>query len=286
MKYIISYLIIFGSLNSCNNKIENINTFSTVLLGGENRHGYLYNKKYPNPNDSNINYKKWAGYEVNSNTEIELLLKIDPNCEALRFNSWNLDSINYIELTNKIGDFKHLKFLKIHTNRLRTFPKAIEKLTNLEEIHFNQAQNELIKIDFSKFKKLKHLTIQFADNTKYFPFTIFDCQNLESLKLFRFFSNKNNVLQGVEKLTNLKELFIFDSNLTLPQDVLYNYQNLETLIIDRIRTPLPEYFYNSLSIRRIALISMFDTLNLTKLSMMKNLECVSISYHNALSGKT
>ena len=285
MKYIIYYTILTGLIFSCNTKAQEIKNIPTVQLGGKDLHGDLYRKKYPKPDDSNISYKKWTGYEVSSNKELEQILKIAPNCEALRFSYWDHDTINNFELTKKIGEFTKLKFLEIHTNRVKTYPKEIENLSKLEEIIFQVSQKETIEIDFSKFKILQHLTIHFADNIKQFPYSIFECKNLETLKLFRFFLYEGNLLSGVEKLTKLKELYIWDSNLTLPQEAKYNFKDLETLIIDRMRTPLPEYFYNNLSIKRLALSSMFDTLNLTKLSMMKNLESVSLSYQNELTGK-
>jgi len=282
MKYTIYYTLLFGLVLLCNTEAQKVRS---LQLGGKDLHGELYKKKYPKPDDSNIKYNKWTGYEVSSNEELEQILKTDPNCEAIRFSYLDHDTLNNFELTSKIGEFKQLKFLEIYTNRVKNYPKEIENLSKLEEIIFQVSQKETLEIDFAKFKNLKHLTIHFADDIKQFPYSIFECKNLETLKLFRFFLYEGSLLSGVEKLTKLKELYIWDSNLTLPQEVKYNFKNLETLIIDRMRTPLPEYFYSNNSIKRLALSSMSDTLNLSKLSMMKNLESVSLSYQKEITGR-
>ncbi len=272
-------------LSSCKNQSKDIKSFRAITLGGANIHGDLFKKKYTKPNDSSIRYKKWKGYEVSSNDDIENLLRSNPECKAIRIMYRNGDTLNNFELTKEIGEFHHLQFLEIHSNRITKYPKEIEKLTELEEIVFQVGKKEEIELDFSKFLKLKHLTIHFADDIKKFPNSIFKSTNLETLKLFRFFLQEGNVLNGIENLSKLKELYLWDSNLILPENAEYKFDILETLIIDRMRAPLPDYFYQSNSIRTLGLISMFDTLNLDEISKMKNLECVSLSYQNKFLGE-
>ncbi len=285
MKYILKAIVLIALLQSCNSQDQNNYTLHKKILGGGDLHGELYRKKYQKPTDSKIIYNKWEGYEVQSNQEIEFLLKSNPNCEAIRITHWNHDTLTNFILTDKIGKFKKLKFLEIHSNRITAYPKEVENLTNLEEIVLQVSQRKEIEFNFSKFKNLKHLTIHFADNLNVFPYSIFDCKKLESLKLFRFFLSDNNQLNGIEKLTNLKELYIWDSNLVLPQNGDYNFEALETLIIDRMSTPLPAYFYGNKTLKRMALSSLFDTLDLSKLSNIKSLESLCLSYQKKFSGQ-
>ena len=212
-------------------------------------------------------------------------MKSNPNCEAIRITHWNHDTLNNFVLTDKIGKFKKLKFLEIHSNRITAYPKEIENLTTLEELILQVSQKKEIEFSFSKFNNLKHLTIHFADNLKVFPYSIFDCKSLETLKLFRFFLADDNVLNGIEKLTNLKEIYIWDSNLALPQNGDYDFGALETLIIDRMTTPLPVYFYENKTLKRLAISSIFDTLDLSKLSNIKSLESLSLSYQDHFVGQ-
>ena len=285
MKYIFKAIVLLSLLQSCNSQEQSNYNLNEIKLGGNDLHGELYRKKYQKPSDSKIKYNRWEGYEVSSNHEIEFLLKSNPNCEAIRITHWNHDTLNNFILTDKIGEFEKLKFLEIHSNRITAYPKEIENLTTLEEIVLQVSQKKEIEFNFSKFNNLKHLTIHFADNLGVFPYSIFDCKKLESLKLFRFFLSDDNVLSGIEKLTNLKELYIWDSNLVLPQNGNYNFEALETLIIDRMSTPLPEYFYKNKTLKRMALSSLFDTLDLSKLSNIKSLESLSLSYQNKFVGQ-
>ncbi len=72
-----------------------------VTLGGQDIHGHLYQKKYKNQDDTNIKYSKWNGKEVSTNEELEALLKIDPQCEAIRFTQWRNDTLNKFELSKR-----------------------------------------------------------------------------------------------------------------------------------------------------------------------------------------
>ncbi len=281
-------LLTIGFLFSCNNPSQNktiwTRDFKTVQLGGGDLHGNLYQKKYFEPSDTKIHYDNWIGYEVSSNREIEDLYKIFPECEAIRISFWEHDTLKNFELTQTIGKFKNLKFLEIYSNRITTYPKSIENLKNLEELVLQVNNKKSIEFDFSNFRRLKHLTIDFADDLLVFPNTIFNCVNLETLKLFRFFQIENKTLNGLEKLEKLRELYIWDSNLIIPNSD-FKFSQLETLIIDRNRVKLPSYFWGLQTMKRFALCSMFDTLNLNDVSKMKNLETLTLKYQKHFIGK-
>lgn len=282
MKKLIHFFVLV-ILFSCNST-PLIKNFKEARLGGENIHGELYQKKYFDPSDTKIHYNTWTGYEVSNNKELEGLYELYPKCEAIRFSFWDHDTSKNFELSPVIGRFKHLKFLEVHSNRITKYPKSIEKLVGLEELVLQIGQKKEIEFEFSNFTKLKHLTIHFADDLLVFPYTIFDCKDLETLKLFRFFRVENNVLNGLENLAKLRELYIWDSDLIIP-DSGFNFIQMETLIVDRNRTKLPKYFWGLQTMKRFALCSMFDTLNLDDVSKMKNLETLTLSYQKHFKGK-
>lgn len=281
MKFIQSFFLIIAIfLFSCNAP-GSTKVFDTITLGGPDVHGDLYQKRYETPGEFAPHYNKWPGVELYSNKDIELLLESNPRCEAIRLSYWDHDTLNNFELTPAIGEFTNLKYLEIYCNRITKYPKSIEKLTDLEEIVLQIGNKKEIEFDFKPFTKLKHLTIHFADELRTFPTSIFSLKNLESLKLFRFFQVSNNTLTGLENLTNLQELYIWDSDLILP-DASYNFPRLTSLILDRYRTSLPNSIYSLQTIKRFAFSSVGDTLDLKRLSSLRNLEVLYLYYNDVL----
>lgn len=283
MKSLIYLVIGTLLLTSCGNAQTNV-VINYKPMGGPNINGKLYQKRYPKEGDPQIIYNTWQGVEVTSNEELELLYKKAPDCEAIKFYLWNHDTLQNFELTEKIGKFEKLKFLEIHSNRITKYPKSIEQLTNLEELVLQTGNKTEIEFNFSNFQQLKHLTIHFASNLKMFPTSVFECKKLETLKLLRFFNVDNKELHGIENLVNLREVYIWDSDLILPEKD-YNFRQLESLIFDRNRAQLPDYFFNSQTIRRLALGSIYEPLDLSKVSGMKNLENLNLSAHSNFTGE-
>jgi Leucine-rich repeat (LRR) protein len=258
--------------------------FNTQKMGGPDIHGELYRKKYEKPDDSEVTYNTWPGVEVNSNEQLIALLRSNPECEAIRFSLWSHQEFESFALTEKIGAFKNLKFLEIHSNKITKYPKSIGQLKNLEELVLQVGGKKEIEFSFSGLKNLRHLTIHFAEDLERFPSSIFDCHELETLKLFRFYIQDENVLEGIHKLENLRELYIWDSYLLLP-DAPYNFKQLETLILDRYREAVPDYFYSLKTLKKVVLSTMYDTLDMQKVSGMENVEALFFYFQNHFTGK-
>ena len=285
-KYLLLGLYIVLSLASCSPQETNYR-FKSLELEGSNVHGFLYQKRYSKESDTKIVYSKWQGFEVSSNSELESLLKKEPNCEAIRIKFWPMDypmnPLHKFELSEKIGDFKNLKYLEINSNSITKYPKEIEKLENLEEIYIKALQKENIEFSFSKFKNLKHLTLQHTSSFKQIPFSIFDCLALQTLKLYGFYP-KENELKGIERLKHLKEIFIWDSVLKLPQEANYSFYDLETLIIGTKNDELPNYFYKNNTIRNLTLIGP-DTIDFKLIMQNQKLENLNLSSQKYLKGR-
>ena len=265
---------------------QTISDLYSTELGGPDIHGDLYQKRYAKPTDFRVNYEKWNGYIIKSNKELELLYSLKPDCEAIKFDFWQQEGKgnDYIDLSSQIGLFKNLKYLEISSNRIKSYPKNIENLVNLNEIVLQLRNKEEIEFNFNHFKELKHLTIHHADNLKEFPLSIFECENLVSLKLFRCHRVSNNILSGINNLNKLQELFIWDSRLLLPNDFNPSL-NLKTLILERYRSELPESIYDIKSIERLALCTFFDTIDLKKISKLQNLKTLELWYQDGFKNE-
>lgn len=260
---------------------QTISDLYSTKLGGSNIHGDLYQKRYSKDTDFKVSYEKWNGYIIKSNKELEILYASKPDCEAIKFDYWqqNGKGDDYIDLNETIGLFKNLKYLEISSNRINKYPKEIENLVKLKEIVLQLRNKEEIEFNFDNFKELEHLTIHFAENLKEFPASIFNCTNLISLKIFRCDRVSNKTLFGINNLNKLQELFIWDSNLTLPDDFNPS-SNLKTLILDRYRSELPESIFKITSLERLALSTFFDTLDLHQISKLENLKTLELIHQD------
>ena len=256
-----------------------------TILGGDNINGNIFRKRYPTQDDLYIKYQQWNGYVVFSNEQLDKLYQIDPDTEAIKFEYRRNDGVdeNYFPLTETIGKFKNLKYLHINSNRINTYPANIANLVNLEEIILQLRNKTSIEFEFHQFNNLKHLTIDFADNMEEFPLSIFQLNQLQTLKLFRFFSLKDNLLAGLENLNQLEELFIWDSNLRLPSNFKANNE-LKTLILDRYRTSLPSGIYGE-SLKTLVLNGLYDSLSLDLVSQCKDLETLFLMYQKQFIGQ-
>jgi Leucine-rich repeat (LRR) protein len=259
--------------------------FHEVLLGGPDVHGELYRKKYFSEEDRPFTYNRWPGYVVKSNEELEALYKAHPDCQAIHFDYWTQDGTDTttFQLSEVIGEFRNLKFLEIASNRIKGYPRSIEKLTALEELVIQLLNKDSIEFSFAPFSKLKHLTIHFADDLKTFPVSIYELNQLVSLKLFRFFIVPNKVLNGLENLESLQELYIWDSNLQLPPGYR-GTKKLHTLILDQGPNRVDPGVFEITSLKRLGL-TRADTLDLAALSRLENLEALSLSYNSLYENK-
>ena len=258
--------------------------FPTKMMGGQDSHGHLYRKKYPKPGDTQISYNQWKGVVVRNNEQLRQLFRSNPGCEAIKFEDWDAErDVDTYEIDPVIGKFKNLKFLEIQAYKV-SYPESMGNLTGLEEMFLHTSSKREIEFSFSKLQKLRHLTIHYADDLRVFPNSVFDCQNLETLKLFRLYSLEDKTLHGIQKLENLREMFIWDSNFKLP-DTTWNFRQLETLILEGYRFPVPEYFFNLKTLKRVALCTNDQELDVSQLSGMENLEALSLSYQSDLKGE-
>lgn len=274
-----------GIILICSNiivKTQPNTSFKIIQLGGPNISDEIFNKRYRTDDVTEIQYSKWDGVEVNSNKQLKLLLKEYPNCEAIKFNFWSHDESMNFNLSQDIGQFKNLKFLEIHCNRILKYPKEIENLLLLEELVLEFGLKSEIEFDFSRFNRLRHLTLH-GSGLKLFPFSIFNCLELETLKLNMIQSSEADTLYGIQNLSNLKELDLWASNLYLP-DKKFNFDKLETLIINRYGGKPNDEIYNLKSLKKLVLHSRFDTLSFNSLSKLNRLEYLYLSHQKNFIG--
>ena len=83
-------------------------------------------------------------------------------------------------MPENIGKITTLKILEIYAHTLKTVPKSLENLIELEELRLTSNQVQQLDFDLSKLKKLKILDLS-AVPLKSFPKGIFNLEDLEEL---------------------------------------------------------------------------------------------------------
>lgn len=280
VSYSLLFYFVFNLLGFSQTKSE----FGFYEFGGDEQGSELFQRTYYSDANSEIVYNKWDGIEVSSNKELERVLKLYPDIEAIKFWDNYYGQNDTLYLTDKIGDFDNLKYLEISTVNPTIFPKNIERLTTLEYIVLDLSKEEEIQFSFSNFQNLKVFSLESSGKLKEFPFSVFECEKLEEINL-RFISGTNQkTLNGIEKIKNLRKIYITHSDLNLPQDVEYNYPQLETLCVHPMKQALPSQILNSKTITRLALTGPQDTLDFASLAMLENLESLYLSDYSGMKG--
>ena len=134
---------------------------------------------------------------------------------------------------------------------LKSFPKELFEITNLQELFAGGNQLVDLPEEFSQLQELKVLNIQRCQFT-FIPKVIFELKNLKSLDLS---NNKIEVIPAeIEKLTNLNSLLLSKNRIEkLPKEI-GNLSNISSIDLRRNKiNSIPNEMANLTNLTRIVL---------------------------------
>ncbi|XP_058112035.1 disease resistance protein RPP8-like [Magnolia sinica] len=123
-------------------------------------------------------------------------------------------------LPDEIGYLIHLRYLCLKGTRLERLPSTITRLSNLQTLDLLNTNVNMLPDDIYKIEQIRHLLLN--------PMTEFPCQisnvmqihRLINLQTLKFVKGGSWIEDGLEKLTNLRDLGIKgDLNMALPRSV-------------------------------------------------------------------
>jgi Leucine-rich repeat (LRR) protein/predicted DNA-binding WGR domain protein len=110
-----------------------------------------------------------------------------------------------------LGEFTHLKDVRLHGNRLAEVPEALWKLTNLEQLDLSSNKLTEIPAELAKLTKLTSLDVA-ANKLKSLPAQV---TTLSELSFLGVWNNKlKKFPKGLAKLKNVTKLTLDQMNLT------------------------------------------------------------------------
>lgn len=258
--------VFFGSCSPPKERVLDVRSYGGQIFLHP---GELLHKYHEEPDISAVTYDRYEGVSVKSNEDIEWLLQEWPDCEAIKVDYWYMygPALPVIDsLSPKLGEFKKLKYLEIHSNRINHYPNELSKLTELEHLIVYTTGKAELEFDINALTKLKHLVVHGVTA----PASISNLRNLESLIFYDTYAAQTT---GFTKLTKLKELFIDNSAITLP-DTTYNFPELQYV---RLRSNAPPSLFDQKSITRLQFGGFYgDTLNMKDVSKLSDLEVLSV----------
>ena len=138
-------------------------------------------------------------------------------------------------LPKSIGELKNLKILDLTScDDLKTFPKEIQYLESLEELHLNyneQLGPSLKSFPFEKLKNLRELNLSRVSLVE-IPQGIFKLKHLESLNFGQNEIASKQLPLEIAQLSKLKNLWLESCNLHIINDELFQLKKLTILNLD------------------------------------------------------
>jgi len=193
------------------------------------------------------------GLKIEDNNVVELWISLQENRELSdsignlkHLKTLELNDDQLTELPTSIGELTSLEFLELNCNQITTLPDSIGSLINLKELfmYYNQL-SELPK----SFRNLHSLQVIHCANNNFskIPEEIF---NLRSLKVLNFARNNLSIIPDkIQSLKNLKELDLSENNFTEFPQSISKLKNLEKLKFERNKLEaIPESIENANSL--------------------------------------
>ena len=159
------------------------------------------------------------------------------NLEYLHLRSPNLE-----HLPNEIGDLISLRHLSVHWSKMKTIPSSIGRLRNLTALDFSHASSlEELPQEIGNLISLEKFVLH-DTGIKCVPESIQNLKNLATLQITNAHqpSLLDKETMTVLKLTNLKKLSLYGSQILLSLEAFESMTNLMSAIL--VATQLPQCY--------------------------------------------
>ncbi|KAL3006934.1 hypothetical protein AAZX31_08G306600 [Glycine max] len=134
-----------------------------------------------------------------------LVKRIPTNYRLLRVLQFEVAPMyDYVPPIESLGDLSSLRYLSFRSYNIVVLPKLIGELHNLETLDLRQTEVFMMPREIYKLKKLRHLLSRFE--MFQMDSGIGDLTSLQTLSVVNITHNTEEVVKGLEKLTQLRVL--------------------------------------------------------------------------------